>query len=420
MRETDAKNVISGYRFRNNKIFDEKKDLNKLDEFGTDAEQNSKLVFEIYPIAVKTLKELDKVLPKSSNDFLFADGKSESEKFEFQRLALSTAKNSFQVANDIRSTRKDALTNINTLTNFEKQSITISDLENSYNTAKNYASEVEKNTRKSVKKKKRFGTLFILLGLANLLLFGIGTYVAYTSIGSGYKSEQSMIQAITFGFMTIIALGMFIFGIVFKAKAKIKKDYKLDKVNKDIDDVKKEALALYEEKYKGDVVERINANKEAYQKIADECDKLEAIFNDLNNQIIFRYLPNVEYSLWIESLSLMQEGSATSYTEALAIAKSNKQREKERAEDIARENRRDAEQRIVNQELLASQRRAEQYAKDQASYAKDQAYYAKKQAEYTSDQTKIMEKDAKANAKYRDSVLRQNDRLIDEYKKNNE
>ena len=115
----------------------------------------------------------------------------------------------------------------------------------------------------------------------------------------------------------------------------------------------------------------------------------------------------------------MEEGVATSYTEALSIAKSEVEREKDKIEKISREEAFNNEQRKINQEILASQKRTEQYAKDQA-------YYAKRQAEYAEDQNRILERDAKDAEKYRKKSLKQGEKALqesrdryDEFKRNN-
>ena len=356
-------------------------------------------------------------LPKDNNDFLFAEGKSASEKFDYQRLGLGTASDITRAQDEAKRVESECLVNSNKIDNYLTKNLAYYNPDKLYETYKNKGEELDKKVKQQRKKKKIAGLILLFVGLLGFLYSAYEAFLRFILLLEGLygnlteKEETTVILIITgFALASVALFAMMIVGIVTLA-TRVKDNYSLERYIKELDKVKNNDKIDFTP-YDNDVSNLINY-KDEFVEIGNKAKEYFSKFDDFETKYVYRYLPGIDIDLRNRVVNIMYEGSATSYTEAVTKAQNERTRERERAEDIARENRRDAEQRSVNQELLASQRRTEQYAKDQA-------YYSKRQADYASSQTKIMEKDAKANAKYRDNVLRQNDRLIDEYKKNNE
>ena len=111
------------------------------------------------------------------------------------------------------------------------------------------------------------------------------------------------------------------------------------------------------------------------------------------------YMPEIS-DLELQTVyELMQNYEAADFRDALRRAKEIIERNKEKAEAAARQERLDKEERAHRSEMLASQKRQEEAAKKQAEYAREQAELAKEQAEYAREQAKYQREQAAEAAK---------------------
>ena len=100
-------------------------------------------------------------------------------------------------------------------------------------------------------------------------------------------------------------------------------------------------------------------------------------------------------------------------------------KEKQRQEDIAREEARHQDQMRFQEEMLASQHRTEEYAKEAAASSREQASIASRQLDE-------MRAEARANSQFRENQIKQGEKALrqsekalqesrdryDEYKRN--
>lgn len=100
----------------------------------------------------------------------------------------------------------------------------------------------------------------------------------------------------------------------------------------------------------------------------------------------------------------MEKGTALNYREAIFQAEQKIYAEKNRAEDVERQERMARANRIHNAEMLASQQKAEKYAREQAEYAKEQAEYARQQAESQANEERYAKQQADNTKKAADEL----------------
>ena len=125
------------------------------------------------------------------------------------------------------------------------------------------------------------------------------------------------------------------------------------------------------------------------QAATELCENVRKQYDEHIN-----YMPEIS-DLELQTVyELMQNYEAADFRDALRRAKEIIERNKEKAEAAARQERLDKEERTHRSEMLASQKRQEEAAKKQAEYAREQAELAKEQAEYAREQAKYQREQA--------------------------
>lgn len=145
--------------------------------------------------------------------------------------------------------------------------------------------------------------------------------------------------------------------------------------------------------------------EKAYNDFSAAADKMLQAATELCENVRKQYDEHINYMPEISDLELqtvyelMQNYEAADFRDALRRAKEIIERNKEKAEAAARQERLDKEERAHRSEMLASQKRQEEAAKKQAEYAREQAELAKEQAEYAREQAKYQREQAAEAAK---------------------
>ena len=376
----------------------------------------------------KRYSDNDERLPKTRNDFIFAEGYgTEAEKFEFQRNAINEACSAF---NSIKSAKAFLDETIENEVIFNRgDEVLIEKLDKNYE-------ELKQEGKKKDEKFNKFKSTASGLGmLLFIVAFGLGylSYWLFTSkvlplfkIAESNSINSDQVQlillfsyALIFFFMALGGSILFIVLACRKNKVSVE-EYcgMLDKARSDVIEKLDKDFLEYKEQ---------NANMLArFDAVINKTSEFEQKLEKLYTTTIGRYLPPIDVETMLRVQTIMEEGLATSYVDALSKAKDQILKEKQRKEDIAREEARHREQKEFQEEMLASQHRTESYAKEAADSAREQASIA-------SSQLDEMRAEARANSEFRQSQLKQGEKALkqseramqesrdryDEFKRNN-
>ena len=408
-------------------VNDSKESAKVLENALEDVGLREKISDDVFPQFEKFYEIKEPLLPKTKNEFIFAEGKtSEAEKFEFQRDSINTACMAF---NNIKSTNAFLDETIENKELFGNASrAIISELDKNCEEIKK---EAAKRNERFIKFKEKATGLAVLMFL---LAFGFGylTYYSFTKIlpyftsnTSGHASSTEVQNILLFSYALIFFIVSFGGFIVFTAFGARKNKVSVEELSNSLDEEKDKIIKKMSEGIL-DYEERNNEMLARFDVVIEKISSFEKKLEELYSTIIGRFLPPIDANTMLRVNTIMEEGQATSYVDALAKAKDQILKEKQRQEDIAREEARHQDQMRFQEEMLASQHRTESYAKEAAASAREQASIASRQLDE-------MRAEARANSEFRQSQLKQGEKALkqseralqesrdryDEFKRNN-
>lgn len=413
MKKRDSERLINEFKDETNSI------ISGVNKDVTFIDQNEKFINDekeyIDSVFRSPLENELTYLPKSVNDFLFAENKSNQEKFQFQKNAIFTAIYYKQTYNNLLAHKNEIDNTEKTIKSYQLSNKDL--LETNFDKAKQKAIDVDEHYSNAVKKRRTLGIIFMILGLLGLAFVAyrfIAVYLPALEIikkdyptGPDFNTVMSA-WGVSIGLLSLVlevALFFLIFGIIKVASKKKGVPY-LDHM-KQIGDIKEVSMELINSKKDKASIDRLADLALEYEKYNSELDKLINKYNEFMRKYIYIYLPNIRDNELSRVNEYMNAGVVTSYSEAILKVQDDIKHERERAED-----KRAQEQ--FNAELLASQKRAEAYTREAAENARRQAQAAERQLEVAKSQAEANERFQREQARKLDKEIKKDDKARQE------